>query len=157
MLIKCRQLANVSRQNPFPLNTAKPVYASWTSGVNIFFSLYIVLLIIKGIRIIKPEFLMLHKRICTVFLSAYMLSLHSLLPSADCRKIIFTRENTVLTFYIHLISALSSGISSRAARCELDFHSLSGIKQTPLHQHQIIKRLPCRSYTGLLLSCVAAL
>lgn len=80
MLIKCRQLANVSGQNPFPLNTAKPVYASWTSGVNIVFSVYIVLLIIKGIGIIKPEFLMLHKRFCTVF-SQYIYAFPALLTS----------------------------------------------------------------------------
>lgn len=156
MLIKCRELANVSWQNPFPLNGAQPVYASWTSGVNIFFSVYAVLLIIKGIGITKHEFLMLHKRTCTVFLSGYMLFLCSLLPSADCRNAIFTRENTVLTFCIHLIS-LCNGISSRAARYELDFLSLSRIQQTSLHQFYIFKHLPGRRYIGFLLSSVTAL
>lgn len=128
-------------QNPFPLNGAKPVYTRWTLSVNTVFSIYTVLLIVKGIGITKPDFLMLHNRTCTVFLSAD--AIPALLTS-QCwlQKVIFTRENIVLTFYIHLISALFNGISSSAARCEIDFLSLLRIKQTSLHQYQIIKQPP---------------
>lgn len=127
-------------------------WAQYSKG---FFCIYTVLVVLKGTGIIKPN-LWCYIRGPAQFFLVHMVSLHSLPAGACCRKIIFMKENRVLTFHIHLICALCSGVSSRAARCELDFLSLPRIKRT-LHQYQIIKQLPCRRDTGLLLSWVTAL
>lgn len=75
-----------------------------------FFCIYTVLIVLKGTGIIKPN-LWCYMRGPAQFFLVHMVSLHSLPAGACCRKIIFMKENRVLTFHIHLICALCSGIS----------------------------------------------